>query len=264
MRHTEILGLVLVVGLAACVTPTGTGTGTQPPPEERGAAPVEMLEAPGGPPAEARAAFTEAARLRDAKDYVRALAAFDKVLQVDPNHFDALHDSAWILATHQDTRTRNPKRALELAYRASSNLAKWGLLRKDKEAYPDMATTGRNMLIMSTIAGSLAANGKFRSEPARDLAPDSAAKAEQDALSGSMLMSAGCDGATLEVAGSAIAVQGFAVDAAREMNRRFPQVAETKVALDRAEALMKMYKEGKMPTGQEPIAWSTSVVTRLR
>lgn len=271
MRRTEILGLILVGILSACVTPTGTGTGTGTDtqmPEEglRSTAPVETLEAPSGPPVAARTAFAEAAKLRDAKDYGRALVAFDKVLQIDPNNFDALHDSAWILATHQDARTRDPKKALELAFRASSNLARWGLLRKDKDAYPDMASTGRNMLVMSTIAASLAANGKFRTEPRQDLAADSAERAQQDALAGQMMMSAACDGlaAAETFGGSAIAVQGFAVDSAREMNRRFPQVAETKVALDRAEALMRMYKEGKPPTGQEPIAWSTSVVTRLR
>jgi tetratricopeptide (TPR) repeat protein len=216
-----------------------------------------MLEAPPGPSPQAREAFNAATKARESRNYAAALAAYDKVLELDPNHFDALHDKAWILATHRDPAVRNPKQALELAMRASTNLAKWGLLRKDKDTYSEMASTGRNMLIMGTIAGALAADGKFRSAP-RELEAGSAAMAERQALQGSMDLAATSDGA------SAIAVQGFAVDSAREMNRRFPQIAETKLALDRAEALMNMYKAGKPPTGEEPVAWSTTFLSRLR
>jgi hypothetical protein len=281
MRRTEILKLVSVacIGLG-CVTPTTTGPGTGGEQPVGVTGPAVALKAPPDPTPEARTAMAEANKLREAKDIPRALAALDKVLQLDPDNFDALHDKAWILATSTDPKVRNPQQALALSLHASTNLGKWGLLREERDALPLSVGTGRHMITMGTMAGALAAMGRFRSPPRTDLVEGSAAKAEMDALSPSMDMTAACGGADLAsaqaasavaeppdtalFAGNAVAVQGYALDLARFMARKFPQAPETQVALQRAEALMKMYKAGQAPTGQEPVAWSNTPLVKLR
>jgi tetratricopeptide (TPR) repeat protein len=258
MRCADRLNLLLVGCLAVgCATTSGHGSAGGGPDRSLRTAEEEVLVAPPLPSPEAIAAYNEATSAREAGDYATALNLLTQALQLDPNYFDALNDKAWILAAHPNPQVRDPKQALELALRASTNLGKWGLLREERDALPAETSTARHMMIMGTIAGALASDGRFLSEP-QTYPEGSAALAEQNALTGSMNLSASSDG------GSALAAMGFVMDLARWLNGHFPDVPETGQALERTQSLMNMYQQGQAPIGQEPVLWGNTTLTRLR
>jgi tetratricopeptide (TPR) repeat protein len=51
-------------------------------------------------------------------DYEKAVASYERIIDLDPNHAMALNNLAWILVTAPNEGLRNKGRALELAKRA--------------------------------------------------------------------------------------------------------------------------------------------------
>jgi tetratricopeptide (TPR) repeat protein len=54
------------------------------------------------------------------EDYEKAKAVYEKILELDPNRPVSLNNLAWLLATSDDPRIRDRKRALDLARKAVS------------------------------------------------------------------------------------------------------------------------------------------------
>lgn len=74
---------------------------------------IERALADGARPAQAHAALGIAADLE--KSTARAIEEYREALRFDPQHFEAVNNLAWLLATSKDPGLRDPAGALELA-----------------------------------------------------------------------------------------------------------------------------------------------------
>ena len=72
-----------------------------------------------------------------------AIAEFQKVLELDPNHVTAQNNLAWMLATCPDASLRNGPKAVELAQRAVQ------------------LSAGMSPQILDTLAAAYAEAGQF-------------------------------------------------------------------------------------------------------
>ena len=77
-------------------------------------------------------------------DMDAALTHFKEALKLSPNKIDLLNNLAWLRATHNNEKYRNPQEAIELAERACR------------------LTNYRNAVILDTLAVAYAASGNFQ------------------------------------------------------------------------------------------------------
>ena len=94
-------------------------------------------------------------------DPAGAIASYSKAAKLDPNHFRALNNIAWIYATSTEPPWRNPAAAVRYAERANA------------------ASGGENAAVLDTLAHSFAAAGRQShaievAKRAAALAPDEA------------------------------------------------------------------------------------------
>jgi tetratricopeptide (TPR) repeat protein len=239
----------MVVMMALLVT---GGCATTPPPSTKTprTAPLAAQLAPEPPSTEARAAYAEANKTllaatqgtptkeSIAAAHTQALRAYDRALAIKPDFMDALNDKAWILATTPDPTLRQPKEALELAKQAMDSIARAGMLRTNREAFAEDQTPGRLLIVATTYAAALAANGVF-------------------APSESQLMVAGGCGA------SAQTVMAFVVEVAGIQDAKFhtPSTAEM---VKRAKDYQASVKQGQPLVAVPPLFDLLSPATRLR
>ena len=73
----------------------------------------------------------------------KAIAQFEKALELDPDSYVPLFRIAWILATHPDQARRRPNEAVRLAETAAE------------------LTAHRNVEVLNTLAAAYASAGQF-------------------------------------------------------------------------------------------------------
>ena len=118
-RHNRFVAVCLAVYLV-CAASVGYLVSVGPVPEGFHYAMVErvLLDKMASEPGNAEAYRTLAMIYHDSGRYPEALFAYEKALNLEPDHPVALNNLAWLLATASDRRVRDIPRAVELAERA--------------------------------------------------------------------------------------------------------------------------------------------------
>jgi hypothetical protein len=232
----NVMMVLLVAGACA--------TAPSPRSSVREQARRSVMLPPAAPPPELRAAYAEGnetlmgATIEDLPAaHAKALGIYNRVLAIKPDFMDALNDKAWILATTPDPTLRQARESLAIAQRAADSLARTGMLRTNREAFAEDHTTGRMLVVATTYAAALAANGIFFPGDTRPGVADCPA--------------------------TAMTVIDFVVQAAMNLDERFhtPSTAEM---VRRAREYQASFSQRKPLVGVPPLASLLSPATRLR
>ena len=198
-------------------------------------------------PQAAQARLERARTLARQGDAEQAISQLNEAIKASPDYVEALNDLAWIRATNEDAKLRDPQEAVRLAEKAVGRLVE---LYDRRTIDPAAASRfDKNFLIRSglTLAAAYASAGKFKAAPGAG-AGSALLATTVEGVSQEQLRAAMSSSSSIGAFETADWAMSFArTEAAKTRTTEAQQLVQT------GEEMLKAFKAGRPFTSKSPL-----------